>query len=100
MELPLAVTADENRGGGRCAVDGIVDVFNLLNRANYTEINNIFGTGAFSSAPQKDAQGRVTGGSRGLGLEIAEGPDHVVVDCVRSLMPARPADGCLFGIPG
>jgi len=49
--------------GGRWAVDGIVDVFNLLNRANYTEINNIFGTGAFPSTPQKDAQGRVTYGT-------------------------------------
>ncbi len=46
--------------GGRWALDGIVDIFNLLDRANYTEINNIFGTGAFPSAPQKDAQGRVT----------------------------------------
>lgn len=49
--------------GGRWAVDGIVDVFNLLNRANYTEINTIFGTGAFPSTPQKDAQGRVTYGT-------------------------------------
>jgi hypothetical protein len=49
-------------GGGR-AVEGIVDVFNLLDRANYTEINNIFGTGAFPSAPLKDAQGRVTYGT-------------------------------------
>ncbi len=49
--------------GGRWAVDGIVDVFNLLDRTNYTEINNIFGTGAFPNAPQKDAQGRVTYGT-------------------------------------
>jgi Carboxypeptidase regulatory-like domain/TonB-dependent Receptor Plug Domain len=48
---------------GRWALDGIVDVFNLLNRANYTEINNIFGVGAFPNAPQKDAQGRVTYGT-------------------------------------
>jgi hypothetical protein len=48
---------------GHLAVDGIVDVFNLLNRTNYTEINNIFGTGAFPNAPQKDAQGRVTYGT-------------------------------------
>ncbi len=48
---------------GRIAVDGILDVFNLLNRANYTEINNIFGRGAFPDAPQKDAQGRVTYGT-------------------------------------
>jgi hypothetical protein len=49
--------------GGRWAVDGIIDAFNLLNRANYTEINNIFGTGAFPSTPQKDAAGRVTYGT-------------------------------------
>jgi outer membrane receptor protein involved in Fe transport len=49
-------------GGGK-AVEGIIDVFNLLNHTNYTEINNIFGTGAFPNAPQKDAQGRVTYGT-------------------------------------
>jgi carboxypeptidase family protein/TonB-dependent receptor-like protein len=48
-------------GGGR-GVQAMLDVFNLLNRANYTEINNIFGTGAFPGSPQKDAQGRVTYG--------------------------------------
>src|SRR2546425_377437 len=60
-------TADRVRStfrkrNGRRAVEGIVDVFNLLDRANYTEINNIFGAGAFPSTPQKDAQGRVTYG--------------------------------------
>jgi hypothetical protein len=49
--------------GGRRAVEGMIDVFNLFNRTNFTEINNIFGTGAFPSAPQKDAQGRVTYGT-------------------------------------
>jgi len=49
--------------GGHRAVEGIVDVFNLLNRANYTEINNIFGAGAFPGSPLKDAQGRVTYGT-------------------------------------
>lgn len=33
------------------AIEGIVDAFNLLDRANYTEINNIFGSGAFPSNP-------------------------------------------------
>ena len=37
-------------GGGR-GFDAIVDVFNLLNRTNYTEINNIFGAGAFPANP-------------------------------------------------
>jgi hypothetical protein len=49
-------------GGGR-AIEAMIDVFNVTNRTNYTEINNIFGTGAFPSAPQKDAQGRVTYGT-------------------------------------
>ena len=49
-------------GGGK-AIEGIIDVFNLLNHTNYTEINNIFGTGAFPNAPQKDAAGRVTYGT-------------------------------------
>ena len=33
------------------SVDGIFEVFNLFNRTNYTEINNIFGTGAYPTAP-------------------------------------------------
>jgi hypothetical protein len=37
--------------GGSRAFDAIVDVFNLLDRTNYTEINNIFGTGAFPTNP-------------------------------------------------
>ncbi|HSP17704.1 MAG TPA: carboxypeptidase regulatory-like domain-containing protein [Thermoanaerobaculia bacterium] len=48
--------------GGNRGIQAMIDVFNLLNRANYTEINNIFGTGAFPGSPQKDAQGRVTYG--------------------------------------
>ncbi len=51
-----------NLGGGR-AIQAMIDVFNLTNRTNYTEINNIFGTGAFPTSPQKDAQGRVTYGT-------------------------------------
>jgi hypothetical protein len=44
------------------AIEGIIDVFNLLDRVNYTEINNIFGRGAFPNTPQTDAAGRVTYG--------------------------------------
>ena len=36
---------------GRASVDAILDVFNLFNRTNYTEINNIFGTGAYPDNP-------------------------------------------------
>ena len=44
------------------AVEAIFEVFNLFNRANFSEINNIFGSGAFPSQPLTDAQGRVTYG--------------------------------------
>ncbi len=37
-------------GGGR-AFDAILDVFNVMDRTNYTEINNIFGAGAFPTNP-------------------------------------------------
>jgi hypothetical protein len=44
------------------AIEGIFEVFNLLNRSNFSEINNIFGGGAFPNQPLTDAQGRVTYG--------------------------------------
>jgi hypothetical protein len=47
---------------GNAAVEGIFEVFNLFNRANFSEINNIFGAGAFPSQPQTDALGRTTYG--------------------------------------
>ena len=37
--------------GGRARLDGIFEVFNLLNRTNYTDINNIFGTGRYPADP-------------------------------------------------
>ncbi len=37
--------------GGRASVEGIFEVFNLFNRVNYTDINNIFGAGAYPAAP-------------------------------------------------
>src|SRR5436190_495180 len=37
--------------GSGMAFEAIIDAFNLLDRTNYTEINNIFGRGAFPSAP-------------------------------------------------
>jgi hypothetical protein len=36
--------------GPSIAFEGIVDVFNLFDRVNYTEINNIFGPGAYPGA--------------------------------------------------
>jgi hypothetical protein len=49
--------------GGRRSLDAMVEAFNLFNHANYSDINNIFGTSAFPSQPQIDAQGRVTYGT-------------------------------------
>jgi outer membrane receptor protein involved in Fe transport len=43
-------------------IEAIVDIFNLTDRVNYTEINNIFGTGPYPGTPLKDAQGRTTYG--------------------------------------
>jgi hypothetical protein len=37
--------------GGTVRLDGIFEVFNLFNRTNYTEINNVFGTGAYPADP-------------------------------------------------
>lgn len=61
LNLDARLSKAFNIGGGR-SIQAMIDVFNLTNRANYSEINNIFGTGAFPSSPQKDAQGRVTYG--------------------------------------
>ena len=36
---------------GAVSIDGIFEVFNLFNRTNFTEINNIFGTGAYPGSP-------------------------------------------------
>lgn len=47
---------------GRVTLEAIVDAFNLLNRVNFSEINNVFGAGSFPDEPQTDAQGRVTYG--------------------------------------
>jgi hypothetical protein len=44
------------------SVEAIVEGFNLSNRVNYAEVNNVFGTGPFPDQPQRDAQGRVTYG--------------------------------------
>jgi hypothetical protein len=50
------------RFGKSAAFEVLVEAFNVLNRTNFSEINNIFGRGAYPGDPQKDAQGRVTFG--------------------------------------
>lgn len=42
--------------------EALVEVFNLFNRTNFTEINDVFGPGAFPSEPLRDASGRITYG--------------------------------------
>lgn len=38
------------------------EVFNLFNRTNYSDVNNVFGAGEFPGNPARDAEGRVTYG--------------------------------------
>ena len=47
---------------GRSALEVIAEAFNLFNRSNFSEVNNIFGAGAYPAAAARDAQGRVTYG--------------------------------------
>jgi hypothetical protein len=66
--LPSTFTVDLRltkriKFGGSAALDLIAEAFNLLNRVNYSEVNNLFGTGAFPDNPQRDAAGRVTYGT-------------------------------------
>ena len=54
--LPRQLTLDGRasrriRFGRQAYLEGIVEVFNLFNRTVYTEINNIFGTGVYPTAP-------------------------------------------------
>jgi hypothetical protein len=65
--LPAQVTADMRlarpiRLSGRLTLTPMLEVFNLFNRSNFIEVNNVFGTGAFPNDPLRDAAGRVTYG--------------------------------------
>ena len=44
------------------SLEVLVEAFNLLDRVNYSEVNNVFGPGAFPDEPQRDSAGRVTYG--------------------------------------
>jgi hypothetical protein len=46
----------------RTVLEVLVEAFNLLDRVNYSDVNNVFGPGAFPAEPQRDAQGRATYG--------------------------------------
>ena len=54
--LPAQVTMDLRVSrrfaiGGHAYVEGLFEVFNLFNRTNFTEINNIFGAGVYPANP-------------------------------------------------
>jgi hypothetical protein len=44
------------------SLDAVVEAFNALDRVNYSDVNNVFGTGAFPGQPQQSAAGLVTYG--------------------------------------
>ena len=67
QRLPAQATADIRvarpiRLSARITVTPMIEVFNLFNRTNFSEVNNIFGTGAFPGDPLRDASGRTTYG--------------------------------------
>ena len=54
--LPAQVVVDlrvsrrfSSRGGA--SIDAMLEVFNLFNRTNFTDVNNIFGVGSYPSSP-------------------------------------------------
>ena len=54
--LPMEATVDLRvsrrfRTGAPVGFDAMLEVFNLFNRTNFVEVNNVFGTGAYPSAP-------------------------------------------------
>jgi hypothetical protein len=48
--------------GPSAALDLLVDLFNVFNRTDFTEINNVFGPRPFPEEPSLDTAGRVTYG--------------------------------------
>ena len=36
---------------GRLELEGLFEVFNLFNRTNFTDVQNVFGVGAYPSSP-------------------------------------------------
>ena len=47
---------------GRTELELLAEAFNLFNRSNFSDVNGIFGRGAYPNEPQRDEQGRVTYG--------------------------------------
>jgi hypothetical protein len=48
--------------GGRAAMVLLAEAFNVFNRSNFSEVNAVFGRGAFPDEPQRDTEGRQTYG--------------------------------------
>jgi len=46
----------------RVALELLAEAFNVLDRANFSEVNNVFGPGSFPTQPQPDPAGRSTYG--------------------------------------
>jgi hypothetical protein len=46
----------------RASLEVLVEAFNLFDRVNYSDVNNVFGPGRFPEEPQRDSGGRVTYG--------------------------------------
>ena len=53
--LPMQATVDLRVARrfpvGNVTLDGIFEVFNLFNRSNFVNVNNVFGTGSYPSSP-------------------------------------------------
>jgi hypothetical protein len=53
--LPSEVTVDIRLSrrfrAGKASIEPLFEVFNLFNRVNYTDVNNVFGAGAFPANP-------------------------------------------------
>jgi hypothetical protein len=65
--LPKQLTVDLRLSrrvaiGRNVFLEPLFEVFNLFNRTNYSDVDNVFGPGAFPDNPARDAQGRVTYG--------------------------------------
>ena len=66
--LPATATVDARLSrrfaiSGGASIEVMAEAFNLFNRVNYSEANNVFGVGAYPGEPQRDAAGRVTYGT-------------------------------------
>jgi hypothetical protein len=48
LDVRLSRRFDLPRG---LRLEGIIELFNLLNRTNFTDVNNVFGAGAYPDEP-------------------------------------------------